>query len=164
MLSQHDHGYLLGEYWLDPARRVLIKDGEQVHLANRPFQVLLYLVEHREELVTRAELLDRFWDGKDVYDDTLRKTVGTIRKALGDPSDHPRFVQTRWAGGYRYIGPCEEAQRELPTIEIERTRGVRVLVEEEISDSHSGETAIAGSATILAGQPPATRRRLALAV
>ena len=53
-------------------------------------------MEHRERFVSRAELLDRFWDGKDVYDDALRKCIGTIRNALADHSDQPTFVETRW--------------------------------------------------------------------
>jgi DNA-binding winged helix-turn-helix (wHTH) protein len=69
---------------------------------------LLYLVERRDRYVSRAELLDLFWEGREVYDDALRKCIGTIRKALNDPSDKPRFIETRWGVGYRYIGPVEE--------------------------------------------------------
>ena len=100
--------YLLGEYALEPETRRFTRAGRPLRLANKPFQVLLYLLENRERLVSRSELLERFWEGRDVYDDTLRKAIGAVRKALEDHSDDPRFIETRWAGGYRYIGPLAE--------------------------------------------------------
>jgi TolB-like protein/DNA-binding winged helix-turn-helix (wHTH) protein/Tfp pilus assembly protein PilF len=136
MAAQIRKSFSLGEFRLEPDLRLLARDGREVHLANKPFQVLLYLVEHRDRLVSRDELLDKFWDGCDVYDDTLRKAVGAIRKALDDPTDSPRFIETRRAGGYRYIGPlAEEILSNSAALEIEQTRGVRVVVEEEIHDS-----------------------------
>jgi hypothetical protein len=53
--------------------------------------------------VTRAELLDRFWEGRDGYDDTLRKYIGTIRKALDDRAEQLRFNETRRTEGCRHI-------------------------------------------------------------
>jgi TolB-like protein/DNA-binding winged helix-turn-helix (wHTH) protein/Flp pilus assembly protein TadD len=137
MVAQVSKRYWLGDCWLEPDTRLLTRGAESVRLANRPFQVLLYLIEHRDHLVSRTELLEAFWQGSDVYDGTLTQCVGTIRRALDDRKDNPRFIETRWAGGYRYIGPLEEELMELApsVVEIERTRAVRVVVEEEIHDS-----------------------------
>lgn len=101
---------LEGEFDLEPDKRLLTtRTGTPVHLANRPFQVLVYLVEQRERVVSRRELLERFWDGRDVYDITLTKCVGTVRKALDDQQkEQPRFIETRWAEGYRFVGAVEE--------------------------------------------------------
>ncbi len=128
--------FVLDTYRLEPETRLLIHDGKAVHLPHRPFQVLLYLIEHRDRLVSRAELLELFWEGRDVYDVTLTKCVGKIRKALGDQLDQPRFIETRYAEGYRFIGPLEEQREQIvdgepAIVEIERTRGVRILIEEE---------------------------------
>jgi TolB-like protein/DNA-binding winged helix-turn-helix (wHTH) protein/Tfp pilus assembly protein PilF len=125
--------YLLNGYSLAPDEQLLSHDGQPVHLPKRPFQVLLFLVENRDRFVSRAELLDRFWDGKDVYDDALRKCVGAIRKALEEQPDRPRFIETRWGVGYRYIGPLQEqiVPYETAVTEIEKTRGVRIVFEEE---------------------------------
>lgn len=101
--------YRLGEFELDPNKRLLKRDdGKVLHLSHKPFQVLLYFIENRERIVSRQELLDQFWDGRDVYDITLTKCVGAIRKALGENTETPRFIETRWAEGYRYIGPVVE--------------------------------------------------------
>ena len=136
--------YLLNGYSLAPDEQLLSHNGQPVHLPKRPFQVLLFLVENRERFVSRAELLDRFWDGKDVYDDALRKCVGAIRKALEEPPDRARFIETRWGVGYRYIGPLQEQiiPYETAITEIEKTRGVRIVVEEEeIQDAPQTVTA-----------------------
>jgi DNA-binding winged helix-turn-helix (wHTH) protein len=108
VMTQTKSEFLLGELRLIPETRALVRDGQMRHLAKRPFQVLLYLIEHRDRLVTRRELLDSFWDGKDTYEETLTKCIGAIRKALADDSVHPRFIETRYSEGYRYIGDFEE--------------------------------------------------------
>src|SRR5881394_3277475 len=95
--------YLLGDYTLEPGKQHLRLEGEPIKLPKKPFEVLLYLVENHERFVSRAELLDKFWAGKDVYDDALRKSIGAVRSALKDHSDQPVFVETRWGIGYRYI-------------------------------------------------------------
>ena len=131
----------LGEYLLDPSARELRRGGEPVPLAPLPFRVLVYLVEHRDRVVTRAELIERFWDGKDVYDDTLNKAVGAIRKSLGDSAPSPRFVVTYYREGYRYVGPFEEVSEpeESATLEMETTRVVGIVVEHEKEGKpHSG--------------------------
>src|SRR5262249_31326760 len=129
--------YLLGDYRIDLEKRILLRNGDRIHLPRRPFDVFVYLIENRDRLISRSELLERFWSGKDVYEDALSKAVGTIRKALDDHMESPRFIETRWAGGYRYIGPLEErlGRIEPPIIELEKARGVRIVVEEEEFES-----------------------------
>src|SRR5213080_3407637 len=133
MMNEPRKRYLLDSYALTPDEQALSHKGEAIHLPKKPFQVLTYLVEHRDRFVSRAELLDQFWDGKDVYDDALRKCVGAIRKTLDDQSDDARFIETRWGVGYRYIGPVTEqiVREETSITEIEKTRGVKIIVEEE---------------------------------
>ena len=132
MAAQVSKRYILNDFRLEPDKRLLCLDKKAVHLTNRPFQVLLYLIEERERVVTRDELLERFWGGKDVYDDTLGKCIGAIRKALNDRSENPRYIETRYAEGYRYIGPIEEqlVQGEVTIDESEKTRGFKPTVEE----------------------------------
>lgn len=123
--------YLLGDFSIEVDRRELLRAGQRHHLASRPFQVLLYLIENRDRFVARTELLERFWDGKDVYDETLTKCVGAIRKALDDRQDSPRFIETRYAEGYRYIGPLDDFASGGILIETEKRRDVRIVIEEE---------------------------------
>src|SRR5215204_5803842 len=128
--------YVLGDFALEPDKRLLTHAGTPVRLAHRPYQVLLHLIENRERIVTRQELLGRFWEGHDVYEVALSKCVGAIRKALHDQLEHPHFIETRWAEGYRYVGPVEEQllANGSSFIEIERTRGLKIVIEEESED------------------------------
>ena len=131
MAAEVNKTYLLGDFSIEVDRRELVRAGERPHLASRPFQVLLYLIENRDRYVARAELLDRFWGGKDVYDETLTKCVGAIRKALDDRQDSPRFIETRYAEGYRYVGPFDDFASGGILIATEKRRDVRIVIEEE---------------------------------
>lgn len=180
--------YSLGEFRLDPHKKLITCEGATVHLANRPFQVLLHLIENRDRMVSRAELLDLFWDGKDVYENALTKCVGAIRKALNDALEQPRFIETQWAKGYRFIGALEEnfsQAHQASSFEIERTRGVKVIIEEEyleilpdnettmqtqlpdatmVSTNLLDEKKISANSVIKAAQALLSRRTVALAV
>ena len=99
--------YAFGEFCVDPTARIISSSDAPIHLPARPFDVLCFLIENRDRAVSRNELLDRFWDGHEVYDDALRKCVGSIRKALKDTTRPSRFIETRYGGGYRFIGAIE---------------------------------------------------------
>jgi len=144
MIGGFQKRYLLDNFWLEPDKHVLTRAGQPVHLPKKPFQVLVQLIEHRDRFVGRNELLDLFWEGRDVYDDALRKCVGSIRKALDDQTDTPRFIETRWGVGYRYIGPLEVqfVQGATTLTEIEKTRAVKIVVEEEEISDETAETGI----------------------
>lgn len=130
---------VLEEFRLEPEKRLLVRDGAPVRLANRPFQVLLYLVENRDRIVTRGELLEKFWDGRDVYDEALTKAVGAIRKALDENPENPRFIETRWAEGYRFIGQVTEESEfsAFSHIAVEKIREKKVVFEEEVIENDS---------------------------
>ncbi len=106
--SGHHKNYAFGEFDLETELQILRRGAAEIHLAKRPFDVLLFLIENRERIVSRDELLDKFWDGHDVYDDALRKCVGAIRKALDDTEKSPHFIETRRGSGYRFIGTVFE--------------------------------------------------------
>jgi len=99
--------YLWEDCSLHPHERSLKRAGVPIRLAKRPYQVLLYLIENRDRWVRRSELLEQFWNGHEVYDEALTKCVGAIRKALGEVHDRHKFIETRWAEGYRFIGLIE---------------------------------------------------------
>src|SRR6266550_5614616 len=133
MAVQMRKRYLLGDFVLEPEARRLSHGGVPVHLTRKPFQVLLYLVEHHDRLVTRRELLDHFWEGHDVYDETLTKCVGAIRKALDDQTERPRFIETHWSEGYRFVCQVEEQliQPETAAIDSEKGAGLESVITEE---------------------------------
>jgi TolB-like protein/DNA-binding winged helix-turn-helix (wHTH) protein/tetratricopeptide (TPR) repeat protein len=111
--------FVLGPATLDPGKQLLTIGARTVTLQRKPYQVLLCLIENRHRMVYREELLQRFWDGKEVYDQSLSKAVGSIRKALGEP-EGSEFIETRWGLGYRYVGPFQQLPPDpaaIPTLE-----------------------------------------------
>src|ERR1700675_3473735 len=124
--------YSLGEFALDPEKKRLAPESAAVHLGHPPFLVLLHLIENHDRMVSRKELLDLFWDGKEVYENTLTKCVGAIRKAMSDTLDTPHFIETQWAKGYRYIGPLQESFSQGPAngcVEVEKSRSFKAICE-----------------------------------
>ncbi len=109
-----DKKIVFGEFQLESASRTLWRESEKLHLAKRPFDILQFLIENRGRVISRSELLEKFWDGHDVYDDALRKTVGAIRQTLDDTKKPPRFIETRYGSGYQFIGAVEESKEIEP--------------------------------------------------
>jgi adenylate cyclase len=101
----------LGPARLDTEKQELSVGALTFVLQRKPYLVFLYLIENRHRMVGRKELLDRFWEGKEVYDQSLSKAIGAIRRALGEFG--PELIETRWGLGYRYIGPFSESSAEL---------------------------------------------------
>src|SRR5262245_45648922 len=113
--------YSLSEFNLDAGTFSLVRGTETVPISRKRFHVLLYLIEQRDRVVTRQELVEHFWDGHEVYEENLTKCISEIRKALDDQKKPHRFIETVPAIGYRYIGPLEErvAIPELSSVETE---------------------------------------------
>jgi DNA-binding winged helix-turn-helix (wHTH) protein/Tfp pilus assembly protein PilF len=99
----------LGPAQLHLANQSLTVGTRTVALQRKPYLVLRYLIDNRDRMILRKELLDKFWDGHEVYDESLSKAIGTIRKAFGDAPNSPAFIETRWGLGYRYVGPFDES-------------------------------------------------------
>jgi len=131
--------YLLGDFQLEPDNHLLKRQGLPVSLNKKRFQVLVYMIEQRDRLVPRQQLLDEFWDGSEVYEENLTKCISEIRKALDDQKKPHKFIETVPAVGYRYIGPVSEKVSELePSMfAAEKMRGVKIVVEED--DALNGE-------------------------
>ena len=146
MSVQLHNRYALGEFELDCAKYLLKRNNQNLHLPDLPFQVLRYLVEHRERYVSRDELLERFWQGSSAYEETLTKCISTIRSQLNDQPNAPSYIATRKKVGYRYIGPFTETPAsssfpgDAPTVEIERTRGLSISIEEDDHQTRDSTT------------------------
>jgi TolB-like protein len=106
-----------GEYRFDFGAGQLWRGDEEIKLAPRASGLLAALAERSMQVVTKAELIDRLWDGKAVGDDALTSCVKELRRALGDDSQNPRLVETRHRRGYRLLLPAVPAAEESSTTE-----------------------------------------------
>ncbi|ETW98143.1 MAG: hypothetical protein ETSY2_43240 [Candidatus Entotheonella gemina] len=95
--------YLFGEYVLDTARRELTCEESPVKLERKAYQVLVYLIEQRERLVTKDELLEHIWPDTYVNDSAVARCIRDIRRALGERRDASQVIQTRYGHGYRFV-------------------------------------------------------------
>jgi DNA-binding winged helix-turn-helix (wHTH) protein/TolB-like protein/Flp pilus assembly protein TadD len=102
--------YEFGPYRLDPAGRHLLLDGEPVALTARVFDILLYFVQNSGRLITKEEVLSAVWQDSFVEEGNLTRNVSTLRKALGDNSDDPRYIVTLPGRGYTFVPVVREAR------------------------------------------------------
>jgi DNA-binding winged helix-turn-helix (wHTH) protein/TolB-like protein len=103
-----------------------LKRGDQEdYLRQQTFEVLLYLVEQRERLVSKDELIGAVWRGTAVTDNALAQCIVEIRKALGDDSRQPRFVKTIPKFGYRFIAPVEERSSRIAPLSKQESNVVQ---------------------------------------
>jgi DNA-binding winged helix-turn-helix (wHTH) protein len=98
-----------GRNELNPASFELRRSNRRVQLAARPMELLLLLVNRRGELVTREEIARSLWPGMDVEDLEARinTAIAQIRAAISEDASKPRYIETVFGKGYRFIGVVE---------------------------------------------------------
>jgi DNA-binding winged helix-turn-helix (wHTH) protein/TolB-like protein len=99
--------FRFGLFEANVARGILSRNGIRVKLQDQPFRVLIVLLEHAGDIVSRDELRQNLWpDGTYVdFDGSLNAVLKKLRAALDDDSDNPRFIETVPRRGYRFIAP-----------------------------------------------------------
>ena len=97
---------------LDPVNHRLWRGDERLTLAPKAFDVLRYLVQHADRLVTQREILEAVWPHTYVNPEVVKKYVLEVRKVLGDRSDRPTFIETLPRRGYQFVAPVSEASNE----------------------------------------------------
>jgi len=90
---------------VNPSTGELRKQGIRLKLHDKPLQVLLALLEHPGEVVTRRELQERLWPGDTFveFENGLNNAISRLREALGETSGSPRFIETVPRPGYRFV-------------------------------------------------------------
>jgi DNA-binding winged helix-turn-helix (wHTH) protein/alpha-beta hydrolase superfamily lysophospholipase len=101
-----------------------LRRGEQrVPLEPQAFDVLVYLVSHRDRVVPKDELMDAIWGNRFVTETAVTSRIKQVRKALGDDGQAQRVIRTVHGRGYRYVAPVEvreAAETERPAIPAQR--------------------------------------------
>jgi len=105
-----------GSFEVNPRTGELRKQGLHIKLHEKPLQVLLALLEHPGEVVTRKELQERLWPGDTFveFENGLNNAISRLREALGDTAESPRFIETVPRHGYRLlpeVSPAMPASR-----------------------------------------------------
>jgi DNA-binding winged helix-turn-helix (wHTH) protein len=112
--------FRFGEFTLSPRRRALLRNGRELRLIPRYFDLLVLLVQRRNEAVHRRDIFDRVWSDVIVSDSALSQAIRTLRRTLGDDSREPLFIRTVARHGYRFVFAHvieEDDEGPLPAIE-----------------------------------------------
>ncbi len=97
-------GFIVGDWRVEPERGCLVavaNPGLEVRIEPKAMQVLIALAERRGEVVAKEQLIETVWQGAYVGDQVLVNAVWELRRALGDDSKRPRYIQTLPRRGYR---------------------------------------------------------------
>ena len=101
--------FLFEDYVLDLDRRELTRGSRPVAIGPQVFDLLVYLVQNREHVVSKDNLLDAVWGGRIVSESTLTSHINAVRKAIGDNGEEQRLVRTVARKGFRFVGEVREA-------------------------------------------------------
>ncbi|HEY7184521.1 MAG TPA: winged helix-turn-helix domain-containing protein [Blastocatellia bacterium] len=100
--------YEFGHFHLDTAERLLLRNGEEVSLTPKVFDLLLVLVENSGHILEKDELMRAIWPGVVVEESNLARNVSTLRKALGESPDAHPYIETIPWRGYRFMAIVKE--------------------------------------------------------
>src|SRR5271155_4249622 len=102
--------YRFGNFALDPGRRTLSRADSPVSVTPKAFDVLLFLAQNPNRLVTKGELLEAVWGDTFVEEGNLTQYISHIRKALGDNSEDARLIVTIARKGYQFTADVTVAE------------------------------------------------------
>jgi TolB-like protein/Flp pilus assembly protein TadD len=152
MTRQRETFYQFGPFHLDAAERKLLRDGQPVPLSPKVFDTLIAFVENPGRLIQKDELMTALWPDTFVGEGTLARNISDLRKALRDASGGATYIETVPKIGYRFVARVTVADKTDSMLIVHRRTKSRVLVEEEIPESHSiGSIAVLPFNSLTAG-------------
>ncbi len=94
---------------LDAGIRELTRGGAPIPVEPQVFDLLIYLVENRDRVVTKDDLIETVWDGRIVSESTLTSRINAARKAVGDSGKDQAVIRTIARKGFRFVGTVSDA-------------------------------------------------------
>jgi pimeloyl-ACP methyl ester carboxylesterase len=106
--------FLFGNYSLDIARRELRHGSAQIAMEPQVFDILVYLVQNRDRVVSKDDLIASVWHGRIVSESTLTSRITAVRHAVGDSGEHQSLIRTVARKGLRFVGTVSEQSGAAP--------------------------------------------------
>src|SRR6516165_6707592 len=124
-----------GEYEIDVERRELRCGRTPVHVEPQVFDLLVYLVQNRDRVVSKDDLIASVWGGRIVSDSTLTSRINAARTAIGDSGEDQKLIRTMARKGLRFIGtvrainppPDENREQQRPALPLPDRPAIAVL-------------------------------------
>src|SRR5258708_3396391 len=126
-----------GPFRLDPQKRLLLRENEPVPLTPKAIETLVVLVENRDRVVSKDELMKTLWPDSFVEESNLSQNIFMLRKALGDSVQEKRYILTIPGRGYQFTKTVREVgeRTEEEALVVESHSLTSVVVEKQVSDS-----------------------------
>ena len=102
--------YEFGPFQIDKLNHALLRDGETIPLKPKVFDTLVLLVENRERILDKDEMLRRLWPDTIVEESNLSQNIYLLRKALCEETDGAKYIETMPKRGYRFVGTVKEVE------------------------------------------------------
>jgi len=102
--------YEFGPFQIDKLNHALLRDGNTIPLKPKVFDTLLLLVENRERILDKDEMLRRLWPDTVVEESNLSQNVYLLRKALCEETEGAKYIETTPKRGYRFVGTVKEVE------------------------------------------------------
>lgn len=115
MSSERAPNLSVGEYFIDRGDERVIGPKGPVRLGHKAYQVFCALADRRGRLLTKDALFDSVWDGMIVSESALTTTIRELRRALGDDTRHPHYIESVYGRGYRMVATVTELDGPVPT-------------------------------------------------
>ncbi|HEY8458918.1 MAG TPA: winged helix-turn-helix domain-containing protein, partial [Blastocatellia bacterium] len=128
--------YEFGPFRLDPADRLLLRDGRHVPLTPKAFETLLILVENNGRVIDKDELLKKIWPDTFVEEVNLAKNVSYLRKILGG-EEAAKYIETIPKRGYRFVANVKDISNEAAASALTGPAEARVIDQEEKENGDS---------------------------
>ncbi len=120
-----------GPFRVDPEKETLLREGEPVALTPKTFQILLVLIRHNEEVVTKDDLMKAVWPDTFVEEANLSRNISMLRKALGETAQDHRYIVTVPGRGYRLV----ENVHLIPDREVSVVAATHSIVHVDVKES-----------------------------
>jgi len=158
--------YEFGPFRLDPTKRRLLRDGAPVTIQPKALELLLALIERRQQVLGKDELMNLLWPDAIVEESNLTVSMSVLRKALGEQAQEHRYIVTVPGRGYRFVAEVRPVLRDAAEGEAELIvqKSAKVSLVEEEEEQSEGMMEAAHALTAASAHPLTRPRRVWLAV
>ena len=144
-------GFQFGVFQVDVSNGEVRKQGSKIKLQEKPFQLLVLLLEHAGRITTREQLRRGLWSADTFvdFDANLKTTLNKLRQVLGDSAENPIYIETIPRQGYRFLPPVISLEREpsLTRDALKRDAATPAAQSPAISKSTDVPTNFSGTST-----------------
>lgn len=110
--------FLFEDFTLDAGRRELRRGPAAIAVEPQVFDLLVYLIENRDRVVSRDDLIASVWGGRIVSESTLASRINAARHALGDSGEAQRLIKTIQRKGIRFVGELHDKEIASPALQV----------------------------------------------